>query len=56
MRLEFNTIDLDRDYELCVQARRDAYFCSFHTHDGFADFIDGYRERICDRLGQTQWH
>ncbi|WP_421321943.1 GNAT family N-acetyltransferase [Aeromonas veronii] len=56
MRLEFNTIGLDRDYELCVQARRDAYFCSFHTHDGFADFIDGYRERIRERLGQAQWH
>ena len=56
MRLEFNTIDLDRDYEHCVQARRDAYFCSFHTFDGFADFIDGYRERISERLGQAQWH
>ena len=39
-----------------MQARRDAYFCSFHIHDGFADFIDGYRERIRERLGQAQWH
>ncbi|WP_409240930.1 hypothetical protein [Aeromonas sp. TW 6] len=53
MRLEFNTIDLNRDYERCVQARRDAYFCSFHTNEGFTDFIDGYRERISERLGQA---
>ncbi|MNG88800.1 Acetyltransferase (GNAT) family protein [compost metagenome] len=55
MRLEFKTIVLERDYERCVQARRDAYFCSFHTYDGFAEFISGYQERIRERLGEREW-
>lgn len=55
MRLDFKTIDLERDYERCVQVRRDAYFCSFHTYDGFVEFISGYQERIRERLKQPEW-
>lgn len=55
MQIEFKRINLERDFEFCVEARRDAYFCSFDTHDGFAEFISGYRERILERQEQTEW-
>lgn len=35
MNLEFKKINLARDYEFCVAARRDAYVCSFHRDEGF---------------------
>ena len=55
MQVEFKEINLERDFELCVEARRDAYFCSFETYDGFAEFITGYRERIQERQAQPEW-
>lgn len=56
MQVEFKEINLERDFEICVEARRDAYWCSFDSYDGFAEFICGYRERIRERLGQAEWH
>ncbi|MEG0175236.1 MAG: GNAT family N-acetyltransferase [Aeromonas sp.] len=55
MQVEFKEINLERDFELCLEARRDAYFCSFETYNGFAEFITGYRERILERQEQTEW-
>ncbi|WP_434664550.1 GNAT family N-acetyltransferase [Aeromonas sp. NJAU223] len=55
MLVEFKEINLERDFELCLEARRDAYFCSFHTHDGFAEFISGYRDKIQQRQTQPGW-
>lgn len=49
MEIAFRQINID-DFELCVAARKDAYFCSFGHYDGFDDFISGYRERVLDRL------
>ncbi len=43
MEITFQQINID-DFELCVAARKDAYFCSFGHYDGFDDFISGYRE------------
>ncbi|EPW6433341.1 DUF2846 domain-containing protein [Vibrio parahaemolyticus] len=43
MEIAFQQINID-DFELCVAARKDAYFCSFGHYDGFDDFISGYRE------------
>lgn len=53
--IEFRQVNLD-DFELCVSARKDAYFCSFGRYDGFEDFIFGYRERISERLSLREWH
>ncbi len=55
MTLEFKNINIESDYDLCVQSRRDAYYCSFNTYDGFSDFISGYREKLSHRLGMQEW-
>ncbi len=36
MEITFRQINID-DFELCVAARKDAYFCSFGYYDGFDD-------------------
>lgn len=56
MNLEFKKINLARDYEFCVAARRDAYVCSFHRDEGFEEFLVGYRERMATRLASQEWH
>lgn len=55
MQVEFKEINLERDFKVCVEARRDAYYCSFETYDGFAEFISGYRERVLERQEQAGW-
>ncbi|SJL83791.1 Acetyltransferase (GNAT) family protein [Vibrio palustris] len=54
MKISFRQIDMD-DFELCVAARKDAYFCSFGHYDGFDDFINGYRQRVVERLTTLEW-
>jgi len=54
MEITFRQINID-DFELCVAARKDAYFCSFGHYEGFDDFISGYRERVFDRLATSGW-
>ncbi len=54
MEIAFRQINIG-DFELCVAARKDAYFCSFGHYDGFDDFISGYRERVLDRLETSGW-
>ncbi|EHH2556938.1 GNAT family N-acetyltransferase [Vibrio parahaemolyticus] len=54
MEIAFRQISID-DLDLCVDARKDAYFCSFGHYDGFDDFINGYRERIIERLETPEW-
>lgn len=56
MNLEFKKINLARDYEFCVAARRDAHVCSFHRDEGFDEFLTGYRERMAARLTSQEWH
>lgn len=55
MDISFQTIRLEDDFDWCVEARRDAYYCSFGHYDGFTDFVDGYRERIGERLSLSGW-
>lgn len=55
MELAFRQISIDDDFDLCVDARKDAYFCSFGHYDGFDDFISGYRKRIRERLVTPEW-
>ncbi|HBC3955581.1 TPA: GNAT family N-acetyltransferase [Vibrio parahaemolyticus] len=54
MEIAFRQISID-DLDLCVDARKDAYFCSFGHYDGFDDFISGYRERVIERLVTPEW-
>jgi GNAT superfamily N-acetyltransferase len=57
--LEFKKINLQRDFDLCLQFRKDAYFCSFHTLDGFTEFVGvdaaDYRNKILSRIDDPQW-
>ena len=55
MHLEFKSINLDQHFDICVDARKDAYICSFDTDDGFSDFLDGYRERVIERPSRPEW-
>lgn len=55
MEITFRKISIDDDFDLCVEARKDAYFCSFGHYDGFDDFISGYRERVRERLTIQAW-
>lgn len=55
MNIEFEPIDINSDFDLCVAFRRDSYFCSFNTYDGYEESIVGYRERMTKRLASPEW-
>ena len=55
MHLEFKSVNLEQHFDFCVEARKDAYLCSFETYDGFSGFLDGYRERVLERLARPEW-
>ncbi|MZI93201.1 GNAT family N-acetyltransferase [Vibrio sp. CAIM 722] len=54
--LKFAAINLERDFPFCLAARRDSYFCSFHTDEGCEASLAGYRERIEQRLLDPRWY
>ena len=49
MNIKFASIDIDSDFSLCVEFRRDSYFCSFGTYIGYEDSIIGYEQRMRKR-------
>ncbi|NHQ88057.1 GNAT family N-acetyltransferase [Iodobacter sp. HSC-16F04] len=57
--MQFKKIDPQRDFDLCLQFRKDAFFCSFQSLDGFTEFVgvDGadYRNKIIVRSNDPQW-
>lgn len=53
--IEFKKIQLASDFKLCMEAREDAYFCSFQTCDGFKQFISGYKRFIYKSIHDEQW-
>ena len=50
MHHRFETINIQRDLETCIQFRRDSYFVSFGTYSGFEADMHSYSERMQDRL------
>ena len=56
MDITFKALTLDDNFDRCVEARKDAYYCSFGSYVGFDDFISGYRERITERLQSPRWY
>ncbi|QMV16827.1 hypothetical protein [Vibrio spartinae] len=44
MAIAYRQISIDDDLDLCIDARKDAYFCRFGHYDGFDDFIRGIAE------------
>lgn len=55
MEIAFKAIDLERDFETCVAFRRDTHFCGFQSYEGFGNVLDGYRERMAERMEKTEW-
>ena len=55
MEIVFKKIDISVDFDACIDARRDAYFCSFGHYDGLETFLRGYRERMAERLNNPEW-
>ncbi|SBS36658.1 Acetyltransferase (GNAT) family protein [Marinomonas spartinae] len=55
MNIEYRFIDVETDYETCYEFRKDAYFCSFATYQGFETFIEGYKERLLERIHHPDW-
>ena len=54
--LLFKPVDVERDLNRCIKARRDAYFCSFGTYEGVEQLLDGYTERVIERSTQDEWY
>jgi diamine N-acetyltransferase len=57
--VEFRKIDLERDFELCLQYRQDSYFCSFQSLEGFAESVGenglDYRHKMLARSNDPRW-
>jgi len=49
--MHFDTINLERDIDTCIRFRRDSYFISFNTYEGFELSMRGYKSRMKDRIG-----
>ena len=46
----FKTIDLASDFDTCFAFRKDSYFVSFGTYDGFEVDMSNYKERMAERI------
>jgi len=55
MDIHFKSINIDTDFSYCVDFRRDSYFCSFGTYEGFDDSVIGYEDRMRKRMSQSDW-
>ena len=56
MTISFKAIDLDEHFNHCYEFRRDSYFCSFGSYDGYEKSVVGYREKIQQRQTDPRWH
>ncbi len=50
MDYRFDVINLDKDIETCLEFRKDSYFISFGTYDGFESEMSSYKDRMADRI------
>ena len=55
MHPSFLTVNIQEDFDSCVEARRETHLSSFGTTDTFAAFLDGYRERMTKRISRPEW-
>lgn len=56
MEICFKPIDVDKDFGHCIEFRRDSFYCSFHTYEGYEESITHYKTRVCQRIQEEQWH
>lgn len=55
MAVTFSYINIDKHFSTCLKYRQDAYHISFGTLDGFEHFLDGYKDRMRERMQSHQW-
>ncbi len=62
LQITFKEIDVSRHFEACYAFRKDSYFCSFGTTEGYEASIGDYRARIIERMESGErfyyhiWH
>lgn len=56
MDIRFEVIDINAHFSKCVAFRRDSFFSSFHTYEGFEETIHGYQERMQERINEDSWY
>lgn len=55
MKITFRTIEIEKHYSLCLDYRRDTYLASFGTLNGFEAFLNGYKDKMLERLSNSRW-
>lgn len=59
MECRFEPINLEINFRDCVQFRKDSYFCSFGTFEGYIETIgtkgEDYRTKLHSRLNSPEW-
>ena len=53
--LRFLPVNIDNDFSKCHAFREDSFRCSFGSLDGFASSIEGYEQKIRERMREPQW-
>ena len=62
MQIDFREIDVSRHFQMCYAFRKDSYYCSFGTTEGYEASIGDYRARIIERMEADErfyyhiWH
>lgn len=56
MDIGFLPIDIKKHFNLCVDFRRDAFFCSFNTYDGYEESVKDYKEKMIRRETEKGWY
>ncbi|MBJ7537423.1 GNAT family N-acetyltransferase [Marinomonas transparens] len=55
MEVDFKRINVEDDFQTCVDFRRDSYFCSFDTYEGFEASIVGYQDNLFLKVGNPDY-
>lgn len=51
MEYRFDVIDLEKNFSTCWKFRRDSYYVSFGSYDGFEADMVSYEDRMKTRIG-----
>lgn len=55
MDITFKDIDVEQHYLTCYEFRKDSYFCSFGTLEGYEQSVIGYQGKITTRMSSSEW-
>lgn len=51
----FKDIDVEQHFLTCYEFRKDSYFCSFGTFEGYEQSVAGYHDKITTRMSSPEW-